>query len=349
MTRTVSIVALSARTAVGLRAESSAAAVRAGVSRVREHPFIVDATGEKLKCAFVGALDPTLLGPRRVLSLARGALLEIVNKLTARGPYPDRIPVLLALPEVRPGFSADHARFIQQQLTADEFPGVAGLLVERGGEGHAGALRALETAGQRVASGQHELCIIGGADSYLEADTLDWLDADRRLLRAEIRSGFPPGEGASMLALASNSARRELGLPVLATVRSVATAHETRRADSQEGLLGEALTEAFTRAGRGLGPRELFQDIYCDINGERDRTDDYGFALLRTSQLFRDGTAYSMSTTQCGDLGAASAAFHCVLATRAWQRGYARGPTALVWGASWTGLRGAALLDQSAG
>lgn len=349
MSQTVHIVALGARTAVGLRAESSAAAVRAGVSRVREHPFMVDATGEKLKCGYDGGLEPTLLGPLRLLALARCALLEVVAKLAARQRYAARVPVLLALPEVRPGFGAEHARFVEQKLEGDAFPGVAGLDVERTGEGHAGALRALEIAAQRVAQGQHELCIVGGADTYLEADTIDWLDADRRLLRAEIRSGFPPGEGAGMLALATNAARAALGLPSLAVIRSVGTAHEKRRADSQEGLLGDALTEVFSRAGQALRARELFQDVYCDINGERARTDDYGFALLRTSELFRDVTAYRMSTAQCGDLGAASAAFHCVLATQAWRRGHALGSTALVWGASWNGLRGAALLEQSGG
>ena len=349
MSLTVHIVALGARTAVGSRAETSAAAVRAGISRVREHPFMVDAAGDKLMCGYDAALDPTVLGWERVLRLARHALLEVTGKLTAHRPHPARIPVLLALPEARPGFSPDHARLVQQKLAAAPMAGVAGLDIECAGEGHAGALSALEVAVQRVGQGQHELCIVGGADSYLEADTLDWLDADRRLLRAEIRSGFPPGEGACMLAVARHGVRSALGLPSLARVRSIATAREKRRADSEEGLLGEALTEAIARAGQSLRPGELFQNVYCDINGERDRTDDWGFALLRTSQLFREGTDYSMSTTQCGDLGAASAAFHCALATQAWQRGYANGPTALVWGASWTGLRGAAVLEQSAG
>jgi 3-oxoacyl-[acyl-carrier-protein] synthase-1 len=346
MSQPVHIVALGARTAVGLRAESSAAAVRAGVSRVREHPFLVDARGEKLMLGYDGALDPALLGCLRMLSLARHALREVASKLTARGSYAARIPLLLALPEVRPGFGADHARFIEQQLAA-ETADIGGMDVERAGAGHAGTLRALELAAQRIATGQSEVCLVGGADTYLESDTLHWLDTEQRLSRTGIRSGFPPGEGAAVLALASNSARRALGLRSLASVRNVATTLEKRPADSQEGAFGEALTEAFERAGRSLRSGERFEDVYCDINGERARTDDYGFALLRTSRHFRDGAAYTMTTAQCGDLGAASAAFHCMLAAHAWQRGFARGSTALVWGASWSGLRGAAVLERS--
>jgi 3-oxoacyl-[acyl-carrier-protein] synthase-1 len=92
-------------------------------------------------------------------------------------------------------------------------------------------------------------------------------------------------------------------------------------------------------------PGELFHDVYCDVNGERVRTDDWGFALLRTNALFRDGTDYTMSVSECGDIGAATAGLSCILAAQAWQRGYAHGPLALVSGASWGGLRGAAVLE----
>ena len=43
--------------------------------------------------------------------------------------------------------------------------------------------------------------IAGGVDSYFEADTLTWLDRQRRLARPDIRSGFPPGEGVALIAV----------------------------------------------------------------------------------------------------------------------------------------------------
>ena len=152
-----------------------------------------------------------------------------------------------------------------------------------------------------------------------------------------------------MLAVATNSTRLAMGLPSLARVRTVACARDDRSPDCAEGMLGEGLSEAVARASGSLQqPREIFHDVYCDINGERPRTDDWGFTLLRLGALFRDGSAYTMSATQCGDMGAATACINCVLAARAWQRAYARGPISLVCGASWNGLRGAAVLDQPA-
>jgi 3-oxoacyl-[acyl-carrier-protein] synthase-1 len=342
MSRDLHIVALGARTPVGLTAESSAAAIRAGISRVREHPFMVDAVGDALRCSPDSILEPNVFGADRLAALAAHALREVVAKLTTNRPYAGVLPLFLALPECRPGFGPDDARRVQRLLQAESLPNIAGIAVQCLGEGHAGSLRALEFALKRVAEGRLDLCIVGGVDSYFHADTLDWLDAERRLLRADMRSGFPPGEGAAMLAVAPDSTRIGMGLPSLARVRMAASAYEERNATCADGMLGERLTEAVARQ-----PGELFDDVYCDINGERDRTDDWGFTLLRLGAMFRDGTAYTINVTQCGDMGAAAAGVNCILAAEAWERAYARGPVSLVWGASWGGLRAAAVLDRA--
>jgi 3-oxoacyl-[acyl-carrier-protein] synthase-1 len=224
------------------------------------------------------------------------------------------------------------------------------VIVQEAGGGHAGAFPALEALVRRIRAGEVELGIVAGADSYFDADTLDWLDAERRLAHANARSGLSPGEGASALALASDAARARLGLPSLALVRDVACARETRDPASDEGLLGEALGEVIARAMDGSGRgKQIAEDVYCDVNGERERVDDWGFALLRTGARFRDGTAYATSVAECGDLGAACAPLNCAIAVEAWGRGGASGATALVWGASWGGMRGAALLERSRG
>jgi 3-oxoacyl-[acyl-carrier-protein] synthase-1 len=208
-------------------------------------------------------------------------------------------------------------------------------------------LRGLATAVDLIAGGQEDVCMVVGVDSYLHGDTIDWLEADLRLAREDVRGGFPPGEGAVIILLASEDARRRLALPSLAMVRSVAFAMETRPPDAPEGPLGEALAVVYERVLRALRrPQERVDDVYCDINDERDRTSDYGFALLRAGDVFRSATDYVTPVAQVGDLGAATPLLNCVLAARAWARGYASGPLALVSGSSWGGLRGAALLQE---
>ncbi len=350
MSRSVHIVAVAARTAVGLTAEGTAAAVRADVSRIRQHPFMLDAAGDKLRCGYDRGVDPALFGADRMFSLARRAVAEAAAKVTRERPCPVPVRVLLALPEPRPGFSSRDASRLARRLGEAPPARIPAVRVEQSEAGHAGALGGLERAVRDIGQGAEDLCFVGGVDSYLEAETLDWLEAERRLARAEVRGGFPPGEGAAMLAVASDAARSALGLPSLARIRTVACAREKRDPKCDEGLLGEAMTEAIRRAAGALRwPGEILADVYCDINGERSRADDWGFALLRTASAFRDGTDYRTAVSQCGDVGAASAALSCVLAVQAWQRGYANGPLALACGSTWTGLRGAAILEGSAG
>ena len=139
--------------------------------------------------------------------------------------------------------------------------------------------------------------------------------------------------------------RKRLGVPSLARVRSVGQATEPRRLGCHEGLLGEGLSLALGAATAGLAPDAPIADVYADINGERHRSEDWGFTLLRTSALLRDGTRYVTSAGSCGDVGAATAALQVLLAARAWARGYAAGPRALAFAGSWGGARGVALLE----
>jgi 3-oxoacyl-[acyl-carrier-protein] synthase I len=307
---------------------------------------MIDGDGEPLRSGYVSTIEPELLGAARMVELARRAVRDIAGALANAGPLARALPLWLAVPEARPGFDAAEAARLVQAVAAEE-AFEHGLLVQAQGRGHAGALLGLQQAAREIAGGREDFCLVGGVDSYFDAETLDWLDADRRVSRASRRGGFPPGEAAAMLALASGAFQLRAGLPSLARVRAVACTHEARDETAPEGLLGEALTAAYLEVGGALRrPQERFDDLYCDINDERARTTDLGFALLRAGHLFRDGTAYITPVTCTGDVGAATAALNCALAARSFARGHAAGDNVLISAASWSGLRGAALLAR---
>jgi len=111
-------------------------------------------------------------------------------------------------------------------------------------------------------------------------------------------------------------------------------------------VLGHGLAAAIAGATASLRlPQEAVDTVFCDINGERYRSHEWGMAVLRTPEVFAT-TAYESPANLWGDMGAAWGALGCTLAVRAWARGYARGPRALVWGSSDGGLRGAVVLQQ---
>lgn len=342
------IIAVTARSPVGLTAETTAAAIRAGISRVREHPSLIDGSGDQLLCGQDGLLGSTLPCVERISQLDATTLRRALEKTLSSGRRASSVPVLLALPTPRPGFtSGDVARIVAAVQTAGA-PPTLNLTVKALGTGHAGVHEALSEARKRIELGDTDFCAVTAADSYLDPHTVDWLDADRKLTRANARSGFHPGEASATLIVANSSVMRDLRSVSLATLRAIGLAQEVHDMHTGAGPLGEAYTQALSQAASDtLEQRGYIHDVYCDINGERSRTTDWGFVSLRLGQWFRKTSEYTTPVVACGDVGAATGALNAVLAIRAWERNYAHGPRALICGSSWHGTRGAILLERT--
>jgi len=211
--------------------------------------------------------------------------------------------------------------------------------------GHAAALEALRHAKFRLDQGQAALVVVGGVDSYFDPETLAWLRSNQQWMNEDVRSGLIPGEAAAFVALMRPGDARTSGLSGLASIRAIAAARESKLIKTDDVSLGEGLTSAIAEALAPLG-RQLVDDIYCDINGERYRSEEWGFVAMRLASSFRDASAYRTAVGRWGDAGAATGALNLVLAVQAFQRLYARGDHALVWGSSERGLRAAALLTR---
>jgi 3-oxoacyl-[acyl-carrier-protein] synthase-1 len=350
MATSVSIVATGARTPLGLRAGPAAAAVRAGISRLGEHPFMIDRAGEPMPGALDSRLDPALIGPERLLGLAETALREACAPLAAISASRRQLPVYLGLSELRPGFTAEDARAVQFGLS--RLGGLPFQILEvlTFTEGHAAGLSALAAATTQIQTGTLDACLVGGVDSYFHPDTMDWLDENRQLAGSVSRSGFVPGEAAGFCLLMAETTRSRLGLSALGRVLAVALGRETKLIKTSDICLGIGLTAAVRDALSGLHfPNETINDVICDMNSERYRAEEWGFACLRLSLYFDNPTAY-LSPADCwGDIGAASGPLFAMLACQAAERGYAKGPRTMLWASSEGGLRGAAVLEFDGG
>jgi 3-oxoacyl-[acyl-carrier-protein] synthase-1 len=347
MSARIHINAVGARTPLGLDAESSAAAARAGISRVAEHPVMVDIKGTPVRCAWDRSIGSDRQGATRLLALVLGAIREALRTTSSKSPLARRLPLFLALPNSRPGFAERDVDRIVKALADEQIPGIYGLDTTPIIGGHAGVFHALEMASACLRDRVADVCLVGGVDSYLDGGALDWLEADRRLAREGVRGGLVPGEAAGILVLSDDAGCVRLGLKSLALIRGVASGREPRSIDSDEGLFGEGLIDVLARVSNGLQlPDECVDDIYCDINGERHRVDEWSFAVMRMWQMLRDGSVYKSPNGSWGDIGAATAVVNCVLAVQAWRRKHALGPRSLVWGSSLDGLRGAAILES---
>lgn len=346
MSRTLELVAVGARTPVGFTAEASAAAVRAGISRLSAYPFAT-ADGEcvSVACDSEATLDER--APTRAVRMLNSVVAELLGKLPPHRLKGLECEVFLAIPERRPGFGhaegvgANPFVWLEHELSGrlrDAGVHATVHVIERG---HAGVFVGLQRA---LHSGRDGLTLVFGVDSYIDPETFLWLEREGRFAQPGLRGGFVPGEAAGGIALVSPSLRRTLQLPSLASLHGVGVATESQLRDHEVGSLGVATAAAVRQAGAGLElPQDAAADVYCDLNGERYRSEDWGFFALRAAAFMRT-PQYVAPVDVWGDVGAASGALCAVLSVEAFSRNYANGPVALLMGASDLGTRGAAFL-----
>jgi 3-oxoacyl-[acyl-carrier-protein] synthase-1 len=338
------VIGLGASTPVGRNAWSSAAAVRAGVSGFAQHPYMIDSAGEPMVVALAPWIDKAVTGVQRLLALLHPAIDQVLELKRKRMPGL-RTALALGLAEPRPGLPANYSAELMETLESDyasEFVAMAPFP-----NGHAAGLLALEIVTREFAHGDFDGFVIAGVDSYSQPETLEWLEACEQLHGAGALNnawGFVPGEAAGALLVVRNSVADAFRDVLLAQVAGVGTATESKCIKSQTVCIGEGLTGAFQRALQALAPGELVSDIYCDLNGEPYRADEYGFTCLRTKEYFRSACDFVAPADCWGDVSAAGTPLHVALAAIAGNKGYAKDSTAFVWGSSEGGQRGAAVL-----
>ena len=345
MTIDACIVGCGARTVVGLRAWTTAAAVRAGISRLGFHPYLLDQHGDEMRVAMDGKLDERLGGEDRMRLLAEWPLEEACEPVA---PFLLRAAVFLGLPEPRPGWSADAALPLARDVVAEVAPAIHPERVVALPHGHASALMGMARAIETLRAGDCEVAIVGGVDSYMHVDTLEWLDGGGRLHNdRDSRSSFVPGEGAGFVALASRSWCRAHRVPVLARVVGLGLAEEPNRIGTQTVCTGEGLSRAIREATQGLAlPEEKIGDTFCDINGERYRNEEFAFAALRNPHPFVDANRFTAYADGWGDVGAATGALLTICAVASLRgRHFAKTDHVMVIASSEGGLRGALVVS----
>lgn len=342
----VGIVGIGARTPVGLNAHSSAAAIRAGISRIGDHPFFIDKTGQPMSVAMDFLLPSEMEGSDRFFELALPALEEAIRPLESFPNVQDSLPLFMGIPEPRPGLAEEMPDLLAKKLKnrkRNSFQRTDILIFPRG---HSAGLLALEAGWNSLQEGSHDICLVGGVDSYLEAETLEWLDERGQLKSGENRSGFVPGEGAGFCLLASAQTIARIGLEVLGWLVAVASSNEENRIKTETICTGTGLTEAINGVTQNLRlPDEKVDYTICDMNGEPYRSEEFMYAVLRTHIALKNHTNFQTPADCWGDLGAASGPLMSTLGLASAIRSFGERSRILIWNSSEGGDRAAALLD----
>lgn len=350
MSDRVVLVAMGASTPVGRDAWASAAAVRAGISGFGEHPYMIDTAGEPMRVARADWLDIGLTGGDRFEALLVPAIDQALEPLNALSSPAPRTALALALPSPRPGLPEKLQPNLMARLEAryrGRFGAVAVFPT-----GHAAGLLAIDAAFRKIGQGELDACVVAGVDSYLEPETLEWLEECDQLHGAGPLNnawGLIPGEAAGAVMLMRGEVAANLTLEPLAVILGTGVAHETKRIKTETVCIGEGLTEAFRAALAAMPSGMKVSDVYCDLNGEPYRADEFGFTALRTKEYFESASDFVAPADCWGDVAAAGGPLHLMLVAVAGVKGYACGPVALAWASAEGGERCAVLLAVGLG
>jgi 3-oxoacyl-[acyl-carrier-protein] synthase-1 len=343
---TICLAGIAARTPVGLRPESAAAAVRAGISAVSEHPSFVDRNGEPMRLAQDAVMGSDVPLAERMRELLLSTLLQL-PQAAALSAHGLRTLLVICAPEPRPGLPDGIAELLGRAVM--ERFGSTNLRVQSLARGHAAGMLAFGVAAKAIDEGNIDLAVVAGVDSYHNYQTLEWMDETGQLKSEVNRDGFFPGEAAGVCLLARANLISELRLEALARLSAISTAPELiaiKRHGEKEVCVGEGLSSAFL----GLGPlidmdRRKITDTYCDLNGQRYRSEELAYAIMRVQHLSDEATHYLHPADCWGDVGAASGPLFAALAHAAASKGYSHGSRAALWAGSEGGQRAVTLLD----
>lgn len=345
----VRCVGTGACTPLGLSAPTSAAAVRAGIAAFSKHLFMVDKAGEPMIAARAPYLADDIVGAERFLQLAIPAVRDALTSLTLLTRATQSISVVIGLPTRRPGLSetigtrlaANLEGVIKEYCRISEIDAIY--------SGHSAGLMAIEVGCRKIQDGSRDFCLVGGVDSYLDPETLVWLDERDQLRSGSNRWGFVPGEAAGFCLLTSKEASERYGLADLVRVVGVATGREENVIKTETVCIGRGLSEVVQRVLCALPPKIKIDQMICDMNGEAYRADEFGFTMARTSERFVDAVNFLAPADCWGDVGAASGPLFLSLVSEAGLKGYSKGPHTLVWTSSESGERSAALIYLESG
>lgn len=209
-------------------------------------------------------------------------------------------------------------------------------------------LQAVIQAAEYLKSGQLRRCIVGGVDTLIDFECLDALNSLALLKTPTNPFGIIPGEGASFLLLeAQTSNLTQKGIKQTTLQSPVLKTEEFNRFSSDPPI-GVALSTSIRQTLMGIDAHDKRVGLILGgLNGDQYHASDWGHAMVRL------GTEYSIHEAEqwhaaqwFGEIGTASLGASVCLAFRAFERGYARTNSALVWISGADGSRGSCYLHH---
>ncbi|MGO7990412.1 hypothetical protein [Rhizobium leguminosarum] len=236
----------------------------------------------------------------RLQRLFAGAVEDFVSHSPIAGP--------MALRLVLPAWLVSHKLSSQLRNWIRESYSSLFQDIEFLADGNTIALYEVAKAWQQVGAGEVASLVVGALDSHMDAELLDLLIIDGRLHHRENPHGLIPGEAAVLFMLGAPEPE-EPGC-ALGAIKAVFTGYERESLSSPQGVIGRGMAKPLRQAFETYIPDRFL----ADLNGERWRSEDIGFAL--SGARVPDALLADIETPigQTGDCGAANSLIMAAIA-----------------------------------
>ncbi|VAW72845.1 hypothetical protein MNBD_GAMMA10-2460 [hydrothermal vent metagenome] len=320
----VYIAAIGMITAVGASTEATVAAVNAEISRLQSTDDYC--TRDNMPCTVAYVPEEALpdvthrLNREEDASLQMGTMLKTIEVAIKEvlQDYPEEAPITLFFsgPEAYHNgpytLSPKFPEFIVKQTDVNIDLASSRLL----SLGRAGVIDAIDLAIRYLEQQPVSYVLVGGADSYLDDDIMDFLQADDRVLAEGVMDGFAPGEGAGFLLLTNDINKAMKENKGVISLSPPGVAMEEGHMYSKEPYRGDGLAQAFRKALDGRDPGKKIGRIYSTMNGEKYWAKEYGVATLRAKEFFAEALVLEHPADCFGDTGGAAGALLVGLAAQ---------------------------------
>ena len=330
-------------TAVGFNAASSCAAMRAGISGVKQTNLWDAESGTYLAAGKV-PLPQWWVGLGKLADLAAPAILECYKQ--AEPISPRDIPVLLGVaPPDQPFRFAELDVQILPEI--EQRLGFQLHLASRViSQDHVSVVAGLRLAAVLIGHGQASCVIVASVDSLLVHELKNHYLSKRRLRTPNNSNGFSLGEAGSAVLVMPAGITSGGEVQIL----GMATGQEQATIESEQPMRGQGLTDVIRDAlsQAGVTMQEVHYRI-ADLNGEHYKFKEMvlsigRFARTPTPELFDLWHPIEF----IGDVGAAIGPIVLGVALNASQKGYGVGPCILCTFGNDDGERAAIVLNHKA-
>jgi 3-oxoacyl-[acyl-carrier-protein] synthase-1 len=332
------VVGYGAVTSLGATPRVAMAAVRAGITRmILDDPDDNDEEGQMTNIAPVSTLEP-----EDIRTLGQAMLRRAVDE--ALRPIDRRSSLKIGIWVAGPSALTPEPTINAVLAQAEAFGATTTAYV--GGHGSA-PLAALPQVIRALGQQEVDLALLAAFNVRTDRASLAAGLAAERTIGPGRHWGHVPGDAAAAVLFCGPRGLARTGLTAQLTLLAAGTGHEPVLSGGASPCLGTGLTEAIQVALGSLPKNAKVDVVIADINGERGRSDEWGFTIPRIVEELRDPDALLVPASSWGDCGTVNGLLAVGLVSSAARDVGRSDACVLIWTAGERHERAAALLQPA--